>query len=101
MEDLLTSHGLPARTFDPLFDAALGLRVRRPGYVKRSGIEERTATRDLKSLVDAGLLEPQGNTRGRHYVASGPVVALASESRRRRATLDDPYPSLMNQIRAH
>lgn len=28
---LLAEHGMPERTFDPLFDAAMGLRVRRPG----------------------------------------------------------------------
>lgn len=99
VEELLTKHGLPERTFDPVFDAALGLRVRRPGYVKRSGIEERTATRDLKALVDADLLMPKGNTRGRHYVAAGPVRKLAAESRRRRTQLRDPYPWLMDRIR--
>lgn len=39
------SHMLPERAADPLFDAALGLRVRRPTYVKCAQIEERTATR--------------------------------------------------------
>lgn len=99
VEEVITEHGLPERTFDPLFDAALGLRVRRPGYVKRSGIEERTATRDLKALVDAGLLEAKGNTRGRHYIAAGRLRKLAGESRKRRSTLHDPYPWLMDRIR--
>jgi len=99
VEDLIRTKGLPERTFDPVFDAALGLRVRRPGYVKRSGVEERTATRDLKSLVDADLLTPKGNTRGRHYIAAGAVRKLANNSRHRRAALMDPYPWLMERIR--
>lgn len=37
--DLLNETGLPERAFDPLFDAAIGARVRRPSYVKRSGVE--------------------------------------------------------------
>lgn len=100
VEDLLDAHRLPARAFDPLFDAALGVRVRRSSYVKRSQIEERTASRDLKALVDAGLLLAEGNTKGRFYLASGPVRGLASESRRRRAQLDDPYPWLVDRIRS-
>ena len=96
---LLSEHGLPERTFDPLFDAAMGLRVRRPGYVRRSGIEERTATRDLNALVHAGLLEGRGATKGRFYVAAGRVRALARDSRQRRARLADPYPGLMDTIR--
>ncbi|KGN37734.1 Fic family protein [Knoellia subterranea] len=99
VEELLKAHGLPERTFDPVFDAALGLRVRRPGYVKRSGVEERTATRDLKLLVDKGLLDALGNTRGRYYVAAGEVRDLATTARQRRAKLEDPYPWLMDRIR--
>ena len=36
---LIAGRGLPERTFDPLFEATMGLTVRRPGYVKRSGVE--------------------------------------------------------------
>lgn len=97
-ENLLRGKGLPDRTFDPVFDALRGLRVRRPGYVKRSGVEERTATRDLKALVDAGLLDTRGNTRGRYYVASPLVRHLSELSRVRRAALTDPYPWLMTRI---
>lgn len=95
---LLDEHRLPERTFDPLFEAALGLRVRRTSYVNRSGIEARTASRDLKALVDAGLLDPRGNTKGRFYVAGGPVRDLRIESRRRRTTLADPYPWLPTDL---
>ncbi|MCO5309387.1 MAG: Fic family protein [Austwickia sp.] len=91
---LLADAGLPERTFDPVFDAAMGLLVRRPTYVKRSGVEERTATRDLKALADAGFLTARGNTRARYYLAAGPVAELRADSRRRRQALRDPYPWL-------
>ena len=97
---LVTEHGLPERTLDPLFEAAMGLRVRRPGYVRRSGVEERTASRDLAALAQAGLLEAQGNTRGRYYTAAGRIRDVATESRRRRPRLTDPYPELLDQIGA-
>lgn len=79
---------------------ALGLRVRRPTYVKRALIEDRTATRDLKALVDSGLLNALGNTRGRFYVASGELAAIRESSRQARRRVDDPYPWLMDRIRS-
>ena len=96
--DLIRRHGFPDRVFDPLFDTSMGLSVRRPGYVRRSQIEERTASRDFKALVDVGLLEARGNTRGRFYIAAGPIAELAAASRRRRQRLTDPYPELLDTI---
>ena len=98
--DLLAEHGLPERAFDPLFDAASGHRVRRSTYVKRSGLELRTATRDLKALTDAGLLAARGETRGRSYVAAGDVADLHAATREHRTPLADPYPDLMQRINA-
>lgn len=95
---LLQDRSLPERMFDPLFDSALGLRVRRTTYVKRSGLEERTATRDLKQLVDTGLLEPHGSTRARHYLADGDLRALSQQVQRGCRSLIDPYPGLIASI---
>ncbi len=95
---LLADTRLPERAFDPLFDAAMGLVVRRPTYVKRSGIEERTATRDLRALVDAGYLEARGNTRARFYVAAGHLAEMRADSRRRRQALRDPYDWLPGEL---
>ena len=97
---MITEHGLPERVGDPLFDAILGYRVRRPGYVKRAGIEERTATRDLNQLVTAGLLDAVGQTRGRHYTASQRLRRIAAGARSDRAALTDPYPWLPARLRA-
>lgn len=76
----------------------MGMPVRRPGYVKRSGIEDRTASRDLRALVDAGLLEARGQTKGRFYLADGRVRDLATEVRVSRAQLIDPFPELMHLV---
>ncbi len=39
-----------------MFDAVLGYRVRRSGYMKHADVTEQTATRDLAALASAGLL---------------------------------------------
>ena len=100
IDALITEHELPERVGDPLFDAILGYRVRRPGYVKRAGIEERTASRDLNQLVAAGLLDAVGQTRGRYYTASQRLRRIALDSRSERTALTDPYPWLPTRLRA-
>ena len=90
---------MPERVGDPLFDAILGYRVRRSGYVKRAGIEDRTASRDLNQLVTAGLLDAVGQTRGRHYTASQRLRRIGADARSDRAALIDPYPWLSGRLR--
>lgn len=92
--------GIPDRSYDALVDAALGYRVQRPSYAKQTGVEDRTATRDLKELVDAGLLEAHGQTRGRYYVAGEPIRKLRHDIRAARPPLVDPYPELMTKVRS-
>jgi Fic family protein len=91
--------GLPERCVVGLMEAAYGLRLRRGAYMKvveesaGEEIRDLTATRDLKSMVEAGLLEPVGERRGRYYVASGELAAKRTEiraSRPPRAT-EDPF----------
>lgn len=92
--------GIADRLYDALMDAALGYRVQRSGYAKQTGVEDRTATRDLKELVDTGLLEAHGQTRGRFYVAGEPIRSLRQGIRASRPQLLDPYPDLMSEVRA-
>ena len=99
LDTIIREHGLPERVGDPLFDAALGFRIRRPTYVHRAGIEERTATRDLARLVDEHLLEPVGQTRGQHYVAGAPLRELRIQLQSERSQLADPYPWLPVELR--
>lgn len=88
---LSADHGLPDRAGLALYEAALGYRVRRATYVKRADVEERTASRDLKQLVELELLQPVGETKGRYYV-SGPALAGIQDARRAtRKPIQDPY----------
>lgn len=99
LQELGEPLGIPDRSYDALVDAALGYRVQRPGYAKQTGVEDRTASRDLKELVDAGLLDSFGQTRGRYYVAGAPIRQLRQRIRESRGPLEDPYPDLMASIR--
>ena len=99
LDDLLATHKLSERVGAALFDALLGLRVTRPSYVKLSGLDERTATRDLVHAAEIGVLEARGERRGRHYVAGEPLRAIRDQLRAGRQPLDDPYPNLIGEIR--
>jgi len=92
LDDLVVRLAVPQRAVDgALYDASLGHRVRRSDYVARVGVEERTATRDLQALVEAGLLEAQGERRGRMYVATQRVRRVRDDARRARPSVRDPY----------
>jgi Fic family protein len=89
--------GLPERVIAILFDAAMGLRVRNAVYravVAQADeeITEQTASRDLRQLVDAGLLSTHGEKRGRHYTASKALAALRQSVVRARDPRDDTDP---------
>jgi len=99
IDALLAENKLPSRMAEAVFDAILGLRVNRPTYVKRTGLIERTATRDLLSLAEVGILVARGERRGRSYVAGEPVLAIRDRIRAERRALVDPYPTLESEIR--
>ena len=80
LEALAEEHGLNERSLIGMFDAAVGFRVRNATY--RAAFEEMgedvsegMATRDLRQMVDAGLLTAHGEKRGRHYLADEQVKA--------------------------
>lgn len=100
LEEEVADHHLPARTTHALFDAASGLRVRRPGYQDLADVELRTAVRDLNHLVDAGLLLAEGATRGRHYRATSKLQDLARRARTGAPAMTDPFPNLMAEVAA-
>ncbi|MBV9772999.1 MAG: Fic family protein [Gemmatimonadetes bacterium] len=92
LDRLAVERGLPDRTLDAMFDAVLGYRVRRGGYIKRTNVTEQTATRDLAALTSAGLLTPYGKGRGRYYAAAKPLRQIREQLRTERKPLRDPYP---------
>lgn len=73
--DIVDANGLPERTVGALAEAAYGLRLTHSAYktiveiTAGEQISGLTASRDLKSLVDAKLLRPVGRTKGRYYLA--------------------------------
>jgi Fic family protein len=85
--------GLPDRTIVALFDAAQGFRVRNSQYQTHADVSEYTGGRDLKRLVEAELLEPRGEKRGRFYVGHPRLLALTEPIRRRTSGFnnDDPF----------
>ena len=92
LDALVSAHDLPERTMEAMFDAVLGYRVRRAGYLRRANVTEQTATRDLAALTAAGILTAHGNGRGRYYVAGEPLRMIQERRRSCRMPLHDPYP---------
>jgi Fic family protein len=74
---------MPERIISPMFDAAYGLRIRNATYraslSEDEAITEQTAGRDLKALVDAGLLVAKGERRGRYYVSGIDLAAFRTQ----------------------
>ncbi len=68
-------HGLPERTTGGLVEASYGFRLTASSYrtlvdlTAGEEISKLTVSRDLKAMVEAKLLEPIGQTRGRYYLA--------------------------------
>ena len=92
-EDLLqevTKRGLPERTALGLIEAASGLRVRNASYRRATDVSVNLASRDLKALVATGLLNAEGERRGRFYIASD-IVRGIREKRRLPKGTDDPF----------
>lgn len=91
--------GLPERCASGVMDAAYGLRLRRRSYrssveaVTGDEISDLTASRDLKAMVDAGMLVAVGERRGRYYLAGDEVTALRAKVRAARSpkVADDPF----------
>lgn len=88
------AHGLPERVIVPMFDAAQGFRVRNATYrsaMAGDELSEQTAGRDLKALVDRGLLVPKGERRGRYYVASDSLTAIRAKTLEVKVPIEDPF----------
>lgn len=92
LEILIQSRGLPGRVINALSDATFGYRVRNATYRSVAAISEHVASRDLKLLVDNGLLLPAGEKRGRIYVASETLKSLRQRTREPRPIYKPALP---------
>jgi len=92
-----------ARTLPALLDAAVGLRITRSGYARRSAengepVSDQSAGRDLKRLVDAGWLVTRGERRWRYYLAGEPVASLWRQIRADHPAPDDSDPFAIARV---
>jgi hypothetical protein len=96
--ELVEKHKLSERCTAAMMDAAYGFRVRRRSYQHAArlswGEEVRdvTASRDLKAMVQKGLLVPVGERRSRHYLASDELKAIRENIRAQRAPREERDP---------
>jgi Fic family protein len=96
---LAEGRGLPERCAAALVDTAYGLRIRRGSYqtagegTTGEEISDQTASRDLKAMVDLGLLEAVGERRARYYLAGDDTKELREAIRAKRPPreTDDPF----------
>lgn len=76
LEHTISEMDLPERLIFAIFDAAIGLRVRNSSYRNVADLSDVVASRDLRAAVEAKLLVPTGERRGRIYVGSPLICAL-------------------------
>ena len=99
IEQLLLSQGLDERSLPTLVNAAFGYKIRRSNYMLEAEVSEQVASRELRVLVDKGLLSAEGGTRGRTYTASPMLSSIYLRSYERRTNVDPfrqgalPFPA--------
>jgi len=70
LEEVVDLAGLQPRLVNALWDAFFERSVTPAYYIPLTDISRATATNDFAAAVAAGLLEPRGGGRARHYVAT-------------------------------
>ncbi|MCG8356738.1 MAG: Fic family protein [Kiloniellales bacterium] len=90
LAQLLMRRKLPERMGFALSEAAFGYRVRNSSYRVSADISSNLASRDLKTLVDEGLLERKGEKRGAHYTATLEVQKVREKHKLPKA-IPDPF----------
>ena len=90
LSELVIAARMPDRTALALLQAAFGSRVRNSSYRVSADVSKNLASRDLKELVDAGFLVPEGQKRGRFYKAS-PLVAEIRQRLRLPKKIGHPF----------
>jgi Fic family protein len=81
LEREVAKRGLPERIVPALSDAAMGYRVRSSNYRHIAEVSKVVASRDLRAAVEAELLIPHGERKGRVYSASASIIAAAKKIR--------------------
>jgi len=79
MDKLVSQAHLPDRLLYAVCDAAIGYRVRNSSYRNMAELNDVMASRDLKAAVEAGLLVPVGERRGRLYTGAAHIRKIFGE----------------------
>jgi Fic family protein len=91
LEVLLKNMALPDRMIFALTDAAMGLKVRNGTYRSPAEVSDNLASRDLKVLVERGLLVADGQARARAYRAADILKKLRNRTREPKKIIDPVY----------
>lgn len=75
IEGLTSELRLPDRTNVALWEAFWGRVVTRPYYLFVADVKGSTGTKDLNTMVAAGLLRSEGRTRGKHWARGEALFA--------------------------
>lgn len=90
VEQELVRTGMPERATFAVCEAARGAVLRRQTYMALGEVEEKTATRDLRALTEAGYLVAEGEKRGRVYSGTPAMRAIFG---RVKSAVGDPSDS--------
>lgn len=102
LERMIAEHGLPERLIYAISDGAVGYRVRNSSYRNLAELNDILASRDLKAAVEAGMLIPEGERRGRVYVGSPQIRAVFDKVRREYIdSVPDPFVPETGQLFKH
>jgi Fic family protein len=90
LEAEVIKESLPSRSIFALADAAIGYRVRNATYRNAAEVSMELASKDLRMLSEKGLLDAQGERRGRHYVAADRIKQIRLKTRELKV-VEDPF----------
>lgn len=107
VENVLADLGLPERLANALYDSFFGRDITTGYYKDLIDLSQVTARNDLAAAAAAGLVEPEGQTRGRRYLPGPRLLKLIARTlgkgvpadrhlilkelaRRAISTIDDP-----------
>jgi len=99
VEQLMNKKGINERSLPTLVDATFGYKIRRTQYLNSAQVSDQVASRDLKILVEKGLLVAEGETRGRVYQGSAILHDIFKKNFEPRTTVDPftqgslPFPA--------
>jgi Fic family protein len=104
--EIAEQHGLPDRMTGALVEAAYGFRLTHSTYkmlvdlTAGETVSTLTTSRDLRALVDAKLLQPIGQTRGRYYIGEPNLIAERRRIQAGRTPKDtnDPFHLASGQL---